>query len=274
MCTGTLTEPNAQMQRLQLPSVTLVAVSSIAVAATVRALRLSLEKAAFARALLLTHQPPAGLAELGITARRIAPITSRGAYSRFLLDCLADHVDTEFALVVQWDGYITTPTAWSGAFLNVDYIGAPWPHHHDNLVVGNGGFSLRSKRLLLASRGLQAPEGEPEDVTLGRRHRRTLEARDGLRFASRELAAAFSFERGTRSCPSFGFHGIFNMIRDVDPKETLRVLRSLEAGVLGRKEADEVLTWALQSRKPSLIKEALRQRYGRSRIAMLPTETA
>ena len=42
---------------------------------------------------------------------------------------------------------------WDPKFLNYDYIGALWPHYKENQV-GNGGFSLRSKKLLESSRKL------------------------------------------------------------------------------------------------------------------------
>jgi hypothetical protein len=56
-------------------------------------------------------------------------------------------------LVAQWDGFVWQHRMWDPAFLDYDYIGAPWPAHltrgeqHRNHRVGNGGFSLRSRKL-------------------------------------------------------------------------------------------------------------------------------
>ena len=56
-------------------------------------------------------------------------------------------------LLIQWDGYVVNPEAWDPAFLGCDYLGAKWYWHDDGMRVGNGGFSLRSRRLLDALAG-------------------------------------------------------------------------------------------------------------------------
>ena len=59
------------------------------------------------------------------------------------------------------------------AFLKYDYIGAPWPkgQEENNLLVGNGGFSLRSKSKLLECLAQVAPQSLelPESVDAIRR---------------------------------------------------------------------------------------------------------
>ena len=75
-------------------------------------------------------------------------INSRQAYSQFVLQELHKYIKTDFVLMVQWDGWVINPNAWQDAFLDYDYIGAVWPWHPEGLRVGNGGFSLRSKKLL------------------------------------------------------------------------------------------------------------------------------
>ena len=73
-------------------------------------------------------------------------------YSHFCINKLHSYVDTDFCLVFQDDGFILNPELWSADFLKYDYIGAPWPLYIGwptvGSQVGNGGFSLRSKRLL------------------------------------------------------------------------------------------------------------------------------
>jgi len=56
----------------------------------------------------------------------IAPITSREAYSSFMIKRINSYVATPFALVIQYDGFILNPDAWRDEFLDYDYIGASW----------------------------------------------------------------------------------------------------------------------------------------------------
>ena len=92
---------------------------------------------------------------------------TRDAYSTLMLKGLAPHVETSHALVVQWDGYVVNPDAWTDAFLDVDYCGAPWPWGDDDRRVGNGGFSLRSRRLIDALASPEVVLRGNEDETIG-----------------------------------------------------------------------------------------------------------
>lgn len=190
---------------------TLCAATSVNLSATLSALNHSLDGAEFAECLLLT--------DAAITAPdrriRIVPIerlSSGSAYSEFMLRRLPDFISTPHVLVIQWDGFVLDPRRWDSAFLDFDYVGAPWPQFGDRHDVGNGGFSLRSQRLLHACRAPAFQLAHPEDVAIGRLNRTYLEREHGIRFADRETAARFSFERELPSSPTFGFHGIFNMI--------------------------------------------------------------
>ena len=80
----------------------------------------------------------------------------------------------------------------------------------DGLDVGNGGFSLRSRRLLEICRSPQFLFSHPEDVAIGRHNRPWLVAQ-GVRFAPRELADSFSAERASSVKAAFGFHGVWHM---------------------------------------------------------------
>jgi hypothetical protein len=145
-------------------------------------------------------------------------ITSRQDYSKFVMKHLAEHIYTAFVLIVQHDGFILNPHAWSEQFLDYDYVGAPW-WYDDEYNVGNGGFSLRSRKLLAF---LQADASinqyEPEDHQICRVYGSYLRQR-GFRFAPESIASRFSIE-GTLHCPTnkpvkygsvwtneFGFHG-------------------------------------------------------------------
>lgn len=225
-----------------MPDVTLLAVSDVALTATARALAISQMALRFGEVLILgAEAPPPGTAA---TWRRIPKIESRHAYSRFMLHDLAEHVATSHVLCVQWDGYVLDASRWDPAFLEYDYIGAPWPHFSDGMRVGNGGFSLRSRRLINACKALPIPI-EAEDVAICRTHRYLLEAQ-GLRFAPETLARRFAFERAPRRGDEFGFHGAFNMV-DVEPPQTVNAMfKELEPGLLNRNEHREILWHAVR----------------------------
>lgn len=211
-----------------LPDVTLLAVTSVAVPATARALALSKRGLSFGETLFLSDQAPPP--DTPATWRPIPSIGSRHEYSRFMLRELRAHLTTSHVLCVQWDGYVLNPAAWDSAFLDYDYIGAPWPHFGDGMTVGNGGFSLRSRRLVEACAAIPITD-EAEDVAICRTNRHMLENL-GLRFAP--------------SGAEFGFHGAFTMIGRVPSTELARLLRELEPGLLNRKEHREMLRAALR----------------------------
>lgn len=249
--------PCAVNRRPDLGSVTLVAVTGVALAATVEALKRSMEQARFAHVLLLSDRPPAG-EPVGMVWRRINHLSSREDYTRFMLRELVDHIATPYALCVQWDGYVLDGARWDPAFLDYDYVGAPWPHFSDGHNVGNGGFSLRSRRLLDACRELPIDDPPLEDVIIGRRCRPHLEQL-GFRFAPESLARRFSYERTRPRGDEFGFHGVFNLLPRLPASTSLQLLRSLEPGMLARSERWELLRWALRHGRLRLALEVLRR---------------
>ena len=197
------------MARLSLPSVTLCAASSVNVSATVAALRSSLDQVDFADCILFTDANVASSEAIHVV--EIEKFGSAADYSDFLLRKLVGHIRTEYCLVVQWDGFVLNAKQWDPRFLECDYLGAVWPQFHDGNDVGNGGFSLRSRKLLEACLDPRFQGGHPEDVTICRVNRSYLEREHGIRFGDRALASRFSFERDRPSRPTFGFHGVFNM---------------------------------------------------------------
>lgn len=147
----------------------------------------------------------------GLPVRPIAPIASLAEYNRLVTRTLAEDLDAEHALVVQYDGFVLDGGQFSPHFLHYDYIGAPWPHF-TSLDVGNGGFSWRSRRLVEAVARLPYDgESEAEDLFICRRMRPQLESAHGVRFAPRELALHFAVESVPVPWPTFGFHGVFHL---------------------------------------------------------------
>lgn len=215
------------MTRLALPSVTLCAATSVNVAATLQALEACLAQIEFATCLLFTDAPVCP-DDPAIRVVPIARLASAQAYSGFVLGQLADHVRTAHCLVVQWDGHVLDGRRWDPAFLDCDYIGASWPQFGDGHDVGNGGFSLRSRRLLQACQDARFAAAGAEDVLIGRTHRAWLEGQ-GLRFAPRALADRFSAERAGDPAASFGYHGVWHMPRVLGIEHFWQIYRTLDA---------------------------------------------
>jgi Protein of unknown function (DUF5672) len=173
------------------------------------AVRRTLELPNLGRLYTLSDQPFVP----GATHHRIEPIRSLTEYSRIVLQVLPDIVQEDHFLLIQWDGMPVSQGAWDEAFLDYDYIGAPWSGLADHIAVGNGGFSLRSRKLLDTVRAMEIKAtgdlNQGEDVLLCRQYRVRLEAL-GIKFAPVSVAARFSFETGTPPPVSFGFHNTFN----------------------------------------------------------------
>ena len=210
--------------KIILPSITLVAVSSIKIKNTIRALEHSMERISFGRVLLISHEKPEGL-NLDIEFKQCKRITSLDEYSKFMLYELPQYIDTDFALVIQHDGYVVRPEKWDNAFLQYDYIGAPWaPKTHftksgTEVRVGNGGFSLRSKKLLHALGALNLSFSDidndilNEDGVLCNYFRKELE-NYGIIFAPVDIATRFSLENKNDdiTIEPFGFHRMSKFI--------------------------------------------------------------
>ncbi len=207
---------------LELKNVTLAAISSINLQQTRKALEYSCRGIRFGEVVLLSHKKPWGMPGW-IRFDPIAPMTDILAYNRVILYELWKHIRTDYVLINHYDGFVVHPELWDSAYLEYDYIGAPWPSENcpEERIddqgrvcrVGNG-VSLRSRRLLESMDREKIPF-EPwkgtysEDVLLCIKHRNRLEAQ-GLKFAPVELAAKFSHENditewdGTKD--TFMFH--------------------------------------------------------------------
>lgn len=250
--------------RLDLPTVTLCAATSVNVDATVKALVATLKVIEPCRTVLFTDRKVVGLPDF-VEQVAIEPLRASADYSRFILKELQQHIVTPHCMVIQWDGYPINAGCWDPAFLECDYIGAPWPQFPDAHNVGNGGFSIRSKRLLQAcmAQGFE-DDGGPEDIVIGRKNRQFLEQQHGIRFASSEIAELFSYERGMPGSPqpaaaitkSFGFHGVFNLVQAIDAITFDQIYRSLDHRAAVRIDLNTILRALVQ--KPHGTRPAFR----------------
>ena len=190
-----------------LDRVTLVCVDCVNHGLAVSALWQCMQKCRFARALFVTDRD----FELdGIDVVRIPPLASRDAYSHFVVKELGRYVETSHALLIQWDGFVVNPLSWSDEFLDCDYIGARWGFETGSHSVGNGGFSLRSKRLFDALADPHIADIAVEDAAICRTYRAYLETQYRIRFAPPDVADRFAFETTYPAGLPFGFHGLFN----------------------------------------------------------------
>ena len=222
------------MKSLSLDQVTLVSVTSVDLPATELAMMISTHDIHFGEVKLLTSeefipQDP------HIQVVKIPKLDFEG-YSRFILNDLHGFIDTDYCLVIQADGFVLNAHKWQDQFLGYDYIGAPWPKvlalgGGDQMLylknqVGNGGFSLRSKKLLLETSRINLEKldtpTKSEDLIICHFLFEEM-IKSGMKFPSPALAAQFSIESqdasyGHNPNTSFGFHGkklrdhVFEMI--------------------------------------------------------------
>lgn len=248
------------MKRLALPQVTLCIVDTRAPALAAQSLQRSMAGISFARVMLFCRgwAPPAALP--GIEVVHIAEITSGADYSRFVLRELPAHIHTPHVLITQWDGFVREPQAWTDEFLQWDYIGAVWPDQPAGRNVGNGGFSLRSQKLLKAGLDPRITELHPEDLVLGTTYRALLEAEHGVRFAPPELARRFAFENIAPREACFGFHGPYNLPRVLDEATLLGWLPQLPDAFFRSRDARRLARAMLARRMPAAATELLRRR--------------
>ncbi len=174
----------------------------------------------FDEKIILTDLLPNQITDRGIKIINIEKINSTKEYSYFMIKKLNDYIKTDFVLIVQWDGFILNPKAWTDDFLKYDYIGAPWWFNDENNV-GNGGFNLRSKKLLkILQEDDKISKYYPEDYQICRTFGPYLKNK-GIKFAPEELASKFSIEGHISNPPiqflnkygdiwngEFGFHGL------------------------------------------------------------------
>ena len=195
------------MTLLNLAHVTLACIDTVNPILALRAMHRCQHGIQFERSVLFTDQP---VVDPNIEVIQVRGIDDIRSYSRFVLKELNPHIQSSHLLLVQWDGFVIHPEAWRDDFLDYDYIGATWPATGtEPEMVGNGGFSLRSKKLLQALEHIQFTDFFPEDEQLARVHRSELESM-GIRFAPPIVGDRFAYEFKPAQIATFGFHGFSN----------------------------------------------------------------
>ena len=156
---------------------------------------------------------------------------NRSGFCESFIQQTNKYIIDDFCLNVQHDSTIIDISNWDDRYLEYDYIGAPWPMdivqasdmvagRIDEIpnVVGNGGFSLRTRKFVEESAKL-GWQHKNEDLNICVFNYETM-TEEGVTFAPPELACKFSVEHPTQykyfqrdlllSYSSFGFHGEFN----------------------------------------------------------------
>ncbi len=214
---------------IYLPDVTLICVTSILIKESIQSLIHCANLMRFKEVKFITHDD---ITINSVKTERCRKLTSIESYSHYMIYDLYKHVDTDFCLTIQHDGFITNPHLWDPNYLNYDYIGAPWKISNDwfldpngnHVRVGNGGFSLRSKRLLNTPNYEHIPFSETmhgnyykhlnlfskNEDTIICVHNHELYERYNNKFAPFEVALTFSKETimpENENLNTFGVHG-------------------------------------------------------------------
>lgn len=208
-----------EFKLLSLPNVTLVAIDSVCLDKTLKAADACEKDILFGSVKILSH-----IKSKDKRVVYIPPIKSIVEYSEFIFKELHKYIDTDYALIFQHDGFVVNAKAWRKEWFQYDYIGAVWEWYKENKV-GNGGFSLRSKKLLLATANIPLANDHliknyAEDHNISRIHRRRLVNKYGIKFAPEHEARQFSIEAwntpNNKYSGQFGFHSTHVNFNEAD----------------------------------------------------------
>ena len=210
---------------------------------TIQAMDYSMSQIGFVKSLIITEDKlePAYRRMLShklypnINVKTINKTIDLREYNRMCIEDLHSYIDTEYCLLIQWDGFVIDANRWQDKFLEYDYVGAPWnvPKGARNNI-GNGGFSLRSKKFLEVSSQLRYDPDNcewlhpsqklalpiaPEDWYMCYSNYKHF-SNENINFPDTKTAYKFSVEHSSSLQPfnpfdvktykSFGFHGEFN----------------------------------------------------------------
>ena len=108
---------------LNLDNVTLFCISSDNVDGALQALQYSMRGINYGAVKLITHKKPDNLPE-GIQFSECYEITSIHEYNYYCIYNLTRHIDTDYCLLVQPDGFVINPEQWDD-MLSLIHISEP-----------------------------------------------------------------------------------------------------------------------------------------------------
>jgi len=237
---------------LSLPNVTLLCVETRNPALAHWAIERCMRDTQFAKVVLLTNEDRVVERKPGIEYVQAPDIRTTEDYSDLLLTNIAQYVKGTHVLIIQWDSFIVHPELWTDEFLNYDYIGSVWPHHPEN-PVGNGGFSLRSVKLLDAIKKPSFNKRHPEDYCICVDNKAFLEQQCDIKIAPIRIAEQFSVER-TPWHDTFGFHGFFNFAYVLSDEELRDFLTLMPESALSGLDAYDLITYLKDQNRIAIAK--------------------
>jgi len=190
---------------------------------TLSVLKKASQQINFKEIVILTNRKPKLTKELPnfYIYKHIKKIENINEYNKFMFLELYKYFDTSHCLTIQYDCGILYPERWQDNWLEFDYIGAPWLYKTNSYVantgehvrVGNGGFSLRSKRLceLPTKMGWELRQEQGfynEDGNICCYWRKEILGQ-GIKYAPIEVASEFSYEnlmQENYGVKPFGYH--------------------------------------------------------------------
>ncbi len=212
------------MIKLQLPKVDLIGIDTNHPEQGLQSMQISMSQIDFGKAIMFTCADKSDFDSSltnGIEFIKIDKIKEYLDYSDFCLR-LGDYLHNDYVLTTHGDGFVINANLWTDDFFKFDYIGAPWAECHMKAwgglpnPVGNGGFSLRSKKMLDFSKQFKTTGGNNEDGFLT--NFKIVEAKEyGIKYADLGTAYKFSVHHledvGGVFEPEkyFGFHGYHNL---------------------------------------------------------------
>ncbi len=208
-------------------SFSVVAVADTKISQTIKALKISCKRISINKVFLITSKnikKELLFKELKII--NVKPIKSFKEYNHFIIYKLYKYINTTHVILIQWDGFILNKKKWTNKYLDYDYIGAPLLPRENNFEynrdkkgnfysIGNGGFSLRSLKLLKAASKYKLEDNHKitnfhEDGFYCVLHREFLQ-KQGFKWAPFKIATNFSIESPLSFVDifdiPFGFHG-------------------------------------------------------------------
>ena len=211
-------------KKIKLPNVTILSVTSTEQDMAQLSIKISSQNIEFGAAKLLCSSTPKKKYS-DIEYVSIPKLNSVDDYNEIIFQDLHKYFETSHCLIVQADSFVVNANLWKKEFLEYDYIGGPWPNkiqhnpevllHLEKNPVGNGGFSLRSRKLVETTakinfNSLNFPVKAEDVVICYYLYQEMIDS--GIRFAPPKLAAEFSMENveglyDQNVDSVFGFHG-------------------------------------------------------------------
>ncbi|WP_292189758.1 DUF5672 family protein [Butyrivibrio sp.] len=230
-------------EKIKLSNVTLVAMTSVDIYETLKAMEYSMRGIEFGDAVIITDKKPLFMPK-GIRYSHTDKLDNIDKFNYKMTYELGNHIKTDYALIVHADGFVIHPENWRDEFLDYDYIGSPWPLPQNDYAyrdsngnicrVGNS-VSIRSKRLmdfpkthnLLWEKGFD--DFYNEDIFICCMHKNEMEAA-GMKWAPLEKAVLFGREHPlpeNKGIEPFVFHKWWgeneNYPRFYSPKKRIKM---------------------------------------------------